>query len=33
VDLPTSVGGVKEASDYFALFDTLVDTLTKALAE
>ena len=33
VDLPTSVGGVKEAKDYFALFDTLVDTLTKALAE
>jgi len=33
VDLPTSVGGVKEAKDYFALFDTLVDTLTRALAE
>ena len=33
VDLPTSVGGVKEAKDYFALFDTLVGTLTKALAE
>jgi zinc/manganese transport system substrate-binding protein len=33
VDLPTSVGGVKAAKDYFALFDTLIAALTKALEE
>jgi ABC-type Zn uptake system ZnuABC Zn-binding protein ZnuA len=33
VDLPTSVKGVKEATDYFALFDTLLGTLTAALEE
>jgi len=30
VDLPTSVGGVKEATDYFALFDVLLTRLQPA---
>ena len=33
VDLPTSVKGAKNADDYFSLFDTLLGTLTSALAE
>jgi ABC-type Zn uptake system ZnuABC Zn-binding protein ZnuA len=33
VDLPTSVGGVKDATDYFALFDALLGALGKALEE
>jgi zinc/manganese transport system substrate-binding protein len=31
VVLPTSVGGVKEATDYFALFDTLIARLQSSL--
>lgn len=33
VDLPTSVGGVESATDYFSLFDTLLSTLVEGLAE
>jgi ABC-type Zn uptake system ZnuABC Zn-binding protein ZnuA len=33
VDLPPSVGGVKEATDYFALFDTLIGILTSSLKD
>ena len=33
VVLPVSVGGVKEARDYIALFDVLVDQLEKALGK
>lgn len=31
VELPTSVGGVKEATDYFALFDCLIERLQTSL--
>jgi len=33
VNLPPSVGGDKQAVDYFSLFDTLLDRLNKALEE
>jgi hypothetical protein len=31
--LPPSVGGVKAATDYIALFDVIVDQLTTAIRE
>lgn len=33
VNLPTSVGSVGDADDYFALFDVLIATLSEALAK
>jgi zinc/manganese transport system substrate-binding protein len=33
VNLPTSVGSVKEAGDYFALFDTLIARLSGVFSE
>jgi ABC-type Zn uptake system ZnuABC Zn-binding protein ZnuA len=31
IELPTSVGGVKEAKDYFLLFDSLINRLSESL--